>query len=81
MTIGVFKEPGFENRVSLLPEAVTALTKKGINVWVEQGAGLRAFSTDADYEKAGARIVATPEAADVYLAIHPPAQKIGRAHV
>ena len=73
MTIGVFKEPGFENRVSLLPEAVAALTKKGINVWVEQSAGLRAFSTDADYEKAGARIVASPETADVYLAIHPPA--------
>ena len=33
MTIGVLKEPAFETRVSLLAEAVTALTKKNITVF------------------------------------------------
>ena len=56
MTIGVLKEPSFESRVSLLPEAVSTLTKKGITVLVEQGAGDRAFSNDDDYSKAGATI-------------------------
>ena len=74
MTIGVLREPSFENRVSLLPEAVAALTKKGVQVWVEKGAGDRAFSTDQDYIQAGARIVeqSASQAADVYLAMHPP---------
>ncbi|HQX98067.1 MAG TPA: NAD(P)(+) transhydrogenase (Re/Si-specific) subunit alpha, partial [Chitinophagaceae bacterium] len=39
MTIGVLKEPSHETRVSLLPEAVATLTKKGIEVWIEDGAG------------------------------------------
>ena len=56
MTIGVLKEPSFESRVSLLPEAVSTLTKKGITVLIEQGAGDRAFSNDEDYTKAGATI-------------------------
>lgn len=74
MTIGVLREPSFENRVSLLPEAVAALTKKGVQVWVEKGAGDRASSTDQDYLQAGARIVeqSGSQLADVYLAMHPP---------
>lgn len=73
MTIGVLKEPSFENRVSLLPEAVAALIKKGNIVWVEKGAGAKAFSSDADYEAAGAVIKDQPDTADVYLSIQPPA--------
>lgn len=57
MTIGVLKEIPSENRVSLLPEAVASLTKKGITVLVEQGAGEKAFSKDGDYVKAGAQSV------------------------
>lgn len=57
MKIGVLKEPAFENRVSLLPEAVAALHQKGIEVYVETGAGDRAYCSDADYEQAGAKIV------------------------
>ena len=49
MTIGVLKEPSFETRVSLLPDAVAALTKKGITVYVEKDAGSTAFSNDEDY--------------------------------
>jgi len=56
MTIGVLKEPSSETRVSLLPEAVATLTKKGITVCVEKGAGLTAFSSDDAYIKAGASI-------------------------
>ncbi|GAA4327207.1 NAD(P) transhydrogenase subunit alpha [Flaviaesturariibacter amylovorans] len=75
MTIGVLQEPSFENRVSLLPEAVAALTKKGISVLVESGAGARAYAPDADYTAAGARIATAAEvaaASDVLLAIHRP---------
>ena len=54
MTIGVLKEPAFESRVSLLPDAVSTLSKKGITILIEQGAGERSFSDDEDYTKAGA---------------------------
>ncbi|HKP31915.1 MAG TPA: Re/Si-specific NAD(P)(+) transhydrogenase subunit alpha [Chitinophagaceae bacterium] len=74
MTIGVLKEPGFETRVSLLAESIPALIKKGITVLVESKAGERAFCSDSEYEKAGARIVAQSEvsSADIILSIHPP---------
>lgn len=54
--IGILKEPAHETRVSLLAEAVATLTKKGIAVVVEKGAGERSFSTDDDYTRAGASI-------------------------
>ncbi|TCZ74465.1 NAD(P) transhydrogenase subunit alpha [Flaviaesturariibacter aridisoli] len=76
MTIGVLKEPAPETRVSLLPEAVAALVKKGITVLVETGAGAAAYAPDADYEAAGARIStmdAVASASDILLAIHRPA--------
>jgi NAD(P) transhydrogenase subunit alpha len=56
MILGLLKEPAYESRVSLLAEAVATLTKKGITVWVESGAGEKAFCSNADYEKAGAQI-------------------------
>ncbi|HEX6429442.1 MAG TPA: NAD(P)(+) transhydrogenase (Re/Si-specific) subunit alpha, partial [Niastella sp.] len=43
MTIGVLKEPSEETRVSFLPEVVTALTKKGVTIYIESGAGEKAF--------------------------------------
>lgn len=76
MTIGVLREPSFETRVSLLPEAVATLAKKGITVYIEAGAGERAFSSDDDYSKAGAAIKKRDEiltASDIVLSIHPPA--------
>ena len=75
MTIGLLKEPHPETRVSLLAEAVATLTKKGITVVVESGAGEKAFCGNADYEKAGAKIVDANEiasSADIILAIHRP---------
>jgi len=76
MTIGVLKEPSFETRVSLLPEAAAALIKKGITVLVEQNAGVTAFSEDDEYVKVNAQTKVRQEvisASDVLLCIHPPA--------
>jgi len=75
MTIGVLREPEFETRVSLLPEATVTLTKKGIIVFVEKAAGERAFGSDDDYIKAGAQIKSRDEvirSSDIILAIHLP---------
>ena len=75
MTIGVFKEPQDETRVSLLPEGVATLIKKGINVLVEEGAGNRAYADDSDYERAGARIGSRQDivaASDILFAVHYP---------
>lgn len=74
MTIGILKEPAAETRVSLLPEAVATLTKKGITVLTEQGAGEKAFSQDEDYVQAGAQVRSRQDVirdSDLLLAIHP----------
>lgn len=76
MTVGLLKEPAYETRVSLLAESVAALTKKGIRVLVEAGAGDKAFCSDADYTGAGASIASRNEiiqSAEIVLSIHPPA--------
>lgn len=73
MTIGVLKEPSQETRVSLLAEAVAALTKKSISVIVETGAGEKAACSNADYEKAGAQVKSRSEvlvSSDILLSIH-----------
>lgn len=75
MIVGILKEPTTETRVSLLPESVAALTKKGITVLVESEAGIRSSATNADYERAGATISAAQDivsASDVILSIHAP---------
>ena len=75
MTIGLLKNHHYETRVSLLAEAVATLTKKGITVLVEKGAGEKAFCSNADYEKAGAQIKSRSEvlaSADIILSIHQP---------
>ncbi len=74
MIIGVLKEPDFEARVSLIAETIVSLVKRGITVWVEKGAGVKAFCSDDDYTKAGAQIGDRKEVmtkADILLAIHP----------
>src|SRR4029079_645202 len=75
MILGILREPSFETRVSLLPEAVAQLVKKGINVIVESGAGVKASAADDDYEKAGAKIATAQEVistSDIILGIHQP---------
>lgn len=79
MILGVLKEPGFETRVSLLPETVSALIKKNIQVLVEESAGAKAFAADADYTAAGASVKSRSEVlqqADVLLSIHQPTDNI-----
>jgi alanine dehydrogenase len=58
MIIGVPKEiKEQEYRVALLPSAAYQLIKRGHQVVVEQGAGAGAGYPDADYERAGARLL------------------------
>ena len=59
MIVGVPREsfPG-ERRVALVPVAIPNLTKAGLEVVVEAGAGVAAGYPDADYVAKGARIVA-----------------------
>ena len=75
MVIAVLKEPAPETRVSLLAEAVATLTKKGIEVYVESGAGELAFCSDDDYKKAGAQVLPLQDIltkADIILSIQAP---------
>lgn len=74
MTIGVLKEPSFESRVSLLPEAVAQFAKRGLTVLVEEDAGKKAFSENADYQNAGATVLERASVlskSDILLSIQP----------
>src|ERR1700677_1988134 len=76
MKAGVIKEgaPG-EHRVALVPDAVTRLRAKGIEVLVERGAGDGAWLPDATYADAGATVVDADELyadADVILTVTRP---------
>jgi NAD(P) transhydrogenase subunit alpha len=79
MRIAVPKEiVAGERRVALVPALVAPLIKSGLEVAVEAGAGEGAFFADADYEKAGAKIVAEPAAlyreAGIVLKVQRPTQ-------
>jgi NAD(P) transhydrogenase subunit alpha len=76
MKAGVIKEgaPG-EHRVALVPDAVTRLRAKGIEVLVERGAGDGAWLPDAAYADAGATVVDADELygdAEVILTVTKP---------
>jgi H+-translocating NAD(P) transhydrogenase subunit alpha len=65
MRIGVPKETAVgERRVALVPEVVSKLEAKGLDVVVQSGAGDDAMLTDAAFEAAGAQI--TQDAAEVW---------------
>ncbi len=65
MKIGIVKEiKECEYRVAAVPSAVTELTRRGHQVYVEQGAGVGSGYSDADYQAAGAEIFT--DAADVW---------------
>jgi NAD(P) transhydrogenase subunit alpha len=75
MIAGIFKEKAGENRVILLPETVAELIKKKVEVWVEKGAGEASYSSDEQYENAGAKIKSADDilkGADLLLRISPP---------
>ncbi|MBX7182822.1 MAG: alanine dehydrogenase [Bacteroidia bacterium] len=74
--IGLPKETNFqENRICLIPQAVSLLVNNGHRVVVESGAGLNAKFEDRAYSEAGAEIVydkAEVYKADILLKISPP---------
>ncbi|MFT3930060.1 MAG: alanine dehydrogenase [Spongiibacteraceae bacterium] len=62
MLIGVPKEiKNHEYRVGLTPAGVRELIAHGHQVWVEQNAGSAIGLADADYARAGATLIATPQ--------------------
>jgi NAD(P) transhydrogenase subunit alpha len=67
MIIGIPREsfPG-ERRVAMVPAVVPILTKAGLEVAVESGAGVEAGFPDAEYTARGARIL--PSRAEVFQA-------------
>ncbi len=57
----------------MVPKAMDALAKAGVELWMEQGAGLAAGFPDRDYEAKGAHIAQSPDEArlkaDVLLCV------------
>jgi H+-translocating NAD(P) transhydrogenase subunit alpha len=65
MQIGVPKETAAgEHRVALVPEVVSKLKAKGLDVVVQSGAGSDALLPDGDFAAAGARV--TQDASEVW---------------
>ncbi len=67
-----------EKRVALVPDIINKLTRLGLEVSIQSGAGINAQASDAAYEAAGATIVSGDvlKGADVVLSVSPltPAQ-------
>ncbi len=86
MKAGIVKEVrADEQRVATAPDGVKALVEKlGFEVVVEAGAGARASFSDAEYEKAGAKILPTAQQvwadADIVLKLNPPAELADGTH-
>ena len=81
MIVGVPREtvPG-ERRVALVPDVVSKLTKAGLEVVVQPGAGTAAGFLDSAYRETGARLEPDVLArADILLKVQPPtSEEIGR---
>ncbi|MCZ4696376.1 Re/Si-specific NAD(P)(+) transhydrogenase subunit alpha [Ancylomarina euxinus] len=79
MILGLLKEQGAEQRVALLPEIVSKLVQAKVEVYVEKGAGTKAFQTDEAYRNAGAKIFSRDELlkkADLFVQIGEPSIEI-----
>ncbi|MDG5767062.1 Re/Si-specific NAD(P)(+) transhydrogenase subunit alpha [Balneolales bacterium ANBcel1] len=77
MKIAVPKETADgETRVALTPSVVSNIVSDGLEVAIEKGAGMQSSFTDADYEKAGAKVIAGKEdlfsGANVVLKVRKP---------
>ena len=84
MIIGVLKEGKDENRVVLLPEHVTSLVKKNLEVWVEKDAGKASFASDEEYSSAGAALKSRADVlkgADMLFSINVPDDAIPKGKV
>ncbi|HEY4421452.1 MAG TPA: alanine dehydrogenase [Pseudonocardia sp.] len=80
MRIGVPREvKNHEYRVALTPAGAHELTRSGHHVLVERNAGLGSSISDADFEAAGARVVATADdvwdAANLLLKVKEPIEQ------
>jgi alanine dehydrogenase len=77
--IGIPKETSFqENRVALVPEAISLLTAHGHRVRVESKAGLHSKFTDNEYSEAGAEICHDRKevfCCDIILKVGPPSEE------
>ena len=67
-----------EKRVALVPDVINKLTRLGLDVVIESGAGLYSQASDAEYVAAGAKVESGDvlKSADVVLSVQPltPAQ-------
>lgn len=82
VTVGVVKESASgETRVGLIADSVKHLVGKGLNVVVEQGAGLGSSISDDEYREQGATVVDTPEgvysASDIVIRVQAPSPERG----
>ena len=68
-----------EPRVAATPSTVKELTKAGLTVQLESGAGDRSFFNNESYEKAGAKIIPSSSnmltGSDIVLKVLPPTQE------
>lgn len=75
MVIGILKESEAERRVAMLPGEVAVLTKLGVAVIVEKGAGLKAWASDSHYLEAGASVAERKDLitrSSFILSVNPP---------
>jgi NAD(P) transhydrogenase subunit alpha len=73
MILGILKEPAPENRVVIIPDQIAKLKSWNTDVWLEEGAGQKAYYSDDDYSAAGAVVKSRSEllsGADLLLSIH-----------
>jgi len=78
MIIGILKEPDFEHRVALLPEAVKTLINLKTEILIEKNAGFKSFADNNEYEEAGAKVVDEKKVisdSDLLLSINPPSKE------
>ncbi len=80
MIVAVPRETAPERRVALVPETVTRLTKTGITVRVQRGAGVAAAFPDELYAQAGASFADDPASlvsgADVLVNVGRPSDEL-----
>ncbi|MGY2063296.1 NAD(P)(+) transhydrogenase (Re/Si-specific) subunit alpha, partial [Nocardia gipuzkoensis] len=70
--VGVVRETNAdERRVALVPKIIPSLTRQGVQVVVEAGAGAGALIPDEAYTEAGATI-GDPWSAEVVVKVAPP---------
>lgn len=80
MIAAILKENPGENRVAMLPETVAELIKKKVEVWIEAGAGERAYAPDISYTQTGAMLANRDQILDkaqVLLSLASPGELLG----